>query len=147
MNAGTPAASASSLALPNAPGIRLLPQDPGPRFQTGALFALKMGILAATLLSCLVIYRPFCKYVCPLGAVYGALNPVALYRLRFLEDKCIRCGACARACKMCLDPAGKELNHPECVRCGDCVNVCPTDALSMGFGPRQAETVPGKELA
>jgi len=131
--------------LPNAPGIRLIPQDEGPRFETGGLFALKMGILILTLLSCLVIWRPFCKYLCPLGAVYGALNPVSLHRLRLDEDRCVHCGACARACRMCLDPAGRELNHPECVRCGDCVNVCPTDALSMGFGRRQAVTAPGKE--
>ncbi len=136
----------TALALPNAPGINLIPQETGPRFQTGWLFALKMGILILTLLACLVIWRPFCKYLCPLGAVYGALNPVSLYRLRMEEDKCIRCGACARVCRMCLDPTLKT-NHPECVRCGDCVNACPTDALSMGFGRRKAEPVPGKESA
>ena len=105
-----------------------------------------MSILALTLLTCLVVYRPFCKYLCPLGAVYGALNPVSLYRLRLEEGKCIRCGACERACQMCLNPIA-QLNHPECVRCGDCVNACPTDALSMGFGGRQRVPAPGKETA
>ena len=92
------------------------------------------------------MYRPFCKYVCPLGAAYGALNPVSLYRLRLDEAACIHCGACARACKMCLDPV-QQLNHPECVRCGDCVNACPTDAITMGFGDKRAVSAPcpGKE--
>ena len=145
-DAGLPADTGTGLpALPGMPPVKLIARD-GPRFETGALFALKMGILAATLLACLAIYRPFCKYICPLGAAYALLNPVSLYRLRLNEDKCIHCGACARACKMCLDPT-EQLNHPECVRCGDCVNACPTSAISMGFGEKRAEKTlnPGKE--
>lgn len=132
-------------ALPGMPPIKLLERT-GPRFETGALFVLKMSILALTLLSCLIIYRPFCKYVCPLGAAYALLNPVALYRLRLDEAACIRCGACERACQMCLDPT-KQLNHPECVRCGDCVNACPTDAITMGFWEKRAHVAlrPGKD--
>lgn len=99
----------------------------------GFLFWWKLGILLLIVLLSILMYRPFCKYVCPLGVIYGVLNPVSLYRLRLNDDKCIQCGRCARACGMCLDPV-KELNHAECVRCGDCVNVCPTSALSMGFG-------------
>ncbi len=133
--------------LPGQPPVRLIARE-GPRFETGALFLLKMSILGLTLLACLMNYRPFCKYVCPLGAAYGLLNPVSFYRLRLAEDKCIHCGACERACLMCLNPI-QQLNHPECVRCGDCVNACPTDALSMGFGARGARTAlaPGKEPA
>lgn len=145
---GLPAASLGGApGLQALPGVRLVEKERGPRFVTGFLFTWKMGVLAFTLLLCLMIYRPFCKYLCPLGAVYGVLNPLALYRLGFREDLCIHCGACARACGMCLDPV-KQLNHPECVRCGDCVNACPTDALNMGFGNRKpagALARPGKE--
>jgi polyferredoxin len=131
--------------LPGGPVLRL---DPGaaPRFETGTLFIVKMGILALTLLSCVVVWRPFCRYLCPLGAAYAMLNPVSLYRLRLEEAKCIRCGACARACGMALDPV-RETNHPECVRCGACVNACPTGALSMGFGGASRVPAPGKEPA
>ncbi len=123
---------------PALPGFKvdLIKRDQ-PRVNLGFLFSWKMGILIVTLLSCLIIYRPFCKYICPLGGAYGLLNPVAMYRLRLNEDKCIHCGACARACKMCLDPT-KQLNHRECVRCGDCVNACPTDAITMGFFEKKA---------
>ncbi len=131
-------------ALPGGPVLRLDPQA-GPRFETGALFVLKMSILVATVLSCLVLWRPFCKYLCPLGAVYGLLNPVSLHRLRFNEPRCIRCGACARACGMALDPTYQN-SDPECVRCGACVNACPTDALSMGFGGPSRIPQPGKEM-
>lgn len=102
-------------------------------YQIGLLFWWKFSILAAVILLSIINYRPFCKYLCPLGALYGMLNPVALYRLRLDGDACIHCGKCSKACKMVLDPV-RETNHSECVRCGDCVKVCPTGALDMGFG-------------
>ncbi len=129
-SASVPGPTEGALTLP---GLKVdLIKTTQPRVNLGFLFSWKMGILILTLLSCLVIYRPFCKYLCPLGAAYGLLNPVALYRLRLDENKCIHCGACKRACQMCLDPT-VQLNHRECVRCGDCVNACPTDAITMGF--------------
>lgn len=127
-------------AVPSLSGFKVDLIEKQPQVKLGFLFSWKMGILILTLLSCLVIYRPFCKYLCPLGAAYGLLNPVSLYRLRLDEDKCVRCGACKRACKMCLNPT-KQLNHAECVRCGDCVNACPTDAITMGFFEKK--TLPG----
>ena len=139
----SPAETAGTPGVPGGLTERLAPAT-GPRFDTGALFTLKMAILALTLLSCLVVYRPFCKYVCPLGAAYAILNPVSLYRLRVDKSLCNHCGRCASACKMCLDPI-QTPNHPECVRCGDCVNACRSDAISMGFGRRGIAAVPGKE--
>ena len=108
----------------------------GPLFKTGWLFTWKMALLVLVILLSVIIYRPFCKYLCPLGAIYGLLNPISLYRLRMDKAACIHCGECRRACKMCLDPETRQ-NEAECVRCGDCVNVCPTGGLSMGFGDRK----------
>ena len=119
-----------------APKVDLIDPGAAARYETGALFLWKISLMAAVLLVSVIIYRPFCRYLCPLGAVYGMLNPVALYRLRLSEEACIHCGACKRACGMALDPTA-QLNHPECVRCGDCVNACPVDALSMGFGRKK----------
>ena len=83
-----------------------------------------------------MIYRPFCRYLCPLGAVYALLNPVSLYRLRLDDGVCTHCGACARACPMAV-PLPEKCNHPECVRCGKCVKACPQNALRMGFTERK----------
>ena len=125
------------LTIPIAPTVDLIDPASASQYNVGTLFYWKMSLLAAVILLSVVLYRPFCKYLCPLGAVYGALNPVSLYRLRLDKAACIQCGACKRACGMALDPI-HELNHAECVRCGDCVNVCPVDALSMGFGNKKA---------
>ena len=98
----------------------------------GPLFYLKLGILAAVVLLSLFVYRPFCKYLCPLGAFYGLFNGVGFYRLRVSEDRCVRCGKCAAACPMDVDPV-KTPNSPECIRCGRCVETCPAKAISCGF--------------
>jgi len=113
-------------------GLPLLAADSGLRGAIGGLFALKAAIAAATVIGCLAVYRFFCKVLCPLGAFYGFFNKVALYRLRLEKTKCIYCGACARACKMEVDPC-RAPNGAECIRCGDCVRVCRFSALRAGF--------------
>ena len=113
-------------------GILLSLHDQMVRAQLGGLFVWKLGILAAIVVGCLILWRPFCKYLCPLGAIYGFFNRFALYRMRLDESKCVRCGACARACRMEVDPS-KAPNSAECIRCGDCVKNCPTGALRQGF--------------
>lgn len=109
-------------------GIPLALGNPLLRSAIGALFSWKMFLLILVAVLSVKYYRPFCKYVCPLGAVYGLFNPVALYRLKVDGDKCIRCGACQRACGMDIK-VWETPNSAECIRCGDCKNACPTGAI------------------
>ena len=113
-------------------GISLALADKPVRSLLGGLFTWKALLLIVILAACLVIWRPFCKYLCPLGAIYGFFNRFALYSNNLDKDKCVSCGKCAAACRMCVDPS-KTPNHSECIRCGDCVKVCPTGALKCGF--------------
>lgn len=96
----------------------------------GWLFAWKSVLLAITIFLSILIYRPFCKYICPLGAIYSVFNPVSVFKYRIDDSKCTHCGACAKVCKMQIDPA-KTPNNPECIRCGQCKKICPTGALSQ----------------
>lgn len=98
----------------------------------GFLFAWKMTILIITIIASIIIFRPFCKYICPLGAIYGLFNGISLYQYRIEDSKCIKCNACTNACKMNIEPY-KTPNHMECIRCGDCKRACPTKAISTGF--------------
>ena len=114
-------------------GIWLSIADKQVAGQLGKLFSLKLVILGLMLVSSLIIYRPFCKYICPLGAIYGFFNKVAVYRMHLDTGRCVGCGACAKVCKMNVDPSAKP-NSCECIRCGDCVNACPHGALKLGVG-------------
>ncbi|MBE7004917.1 MAG: 4Fe-4S binding protein [Ruminococcaceae bacterium] len=107
----------------------------------GAMFVEKVTVLVLILALCLPIFRPFCKYLCPLGAIYGLMNPIALYRIRLAEERCTHCGACARRCPMQVDPA-KTPNSAECIRCGACAAACPSDALHIGFCEPSTEKTP-----
>ena len=88
--------------------------------------------LVPALIASVLIYRPFCKYFCPLGALYGLVNRFSVYQMKVDDSKCTNCGACTRACKMQVDVT-KNINSVECIRCGKCKEVCPSDAICTGF--------------
>lgn len=86
----------------------------GIRAALGKLFTWKACILLAVIVGSVVFYRPFCKWLCPLGAFYALLNKVSLFQMRVDTHKCVSCGACAKACKMDVDIT-KTPNHAECI--------------------------------
>ena len=118
-------------------GIPLSLTDPGIRASLGALFTWKSCILLGVVVLSVFFYRPFCKWLCPLGAFYGLCNKISMYRLEVDEDKCTACGACSRACKMDVD-VFRTPNHAECIRCGDCMASCPHQAITKSFGCKKA---------
>ena len=103
--------------------------------ELGRLFYGKLGIAAVILIASLLICRPFCKYLCPLGAIYGLMNRFALLRLRLDPQRCTGCGACARVCPMQVDPV-KTPDSAECIRCGACTRACSASALRLGVRQR-----------
>lgn len=109
-------------------GIPLIIADEGLRAAAAWRFAWKMLILLVIVAGSIAYYRPFCKYLCPLGAFYGCFNPIAAYRLGVDDKKCISCGKCQRVCGMDIQ-VWKTPNSPECIRCGDCRSACPTGAI------------------
>ena len=126
--------------------IPLAAVNSGIRAALGALFSWKLGILIAVIVLSVLFYRPFCKWLCPLGAFYALLNRVSLFGMKVDQHKCISCGKCARACKMDVDVT-KTPNHAECIRCGMCVRACPTHAVSFryGFGKGKEVDCPAKK--
>lgn len=114
-------------------GIPLVLLNEALRGTIGWLYAWKNLLLFATIFLSIIIYRPFCKYICPLGAIYSVFNPISVFRYRVDQEKCTNCGACARVCKMQVDPV-QNANHLECIRCGQCKKICPTDAITSCNG-------------
>lgn len=106
----------------------------GIRAALGKLFAWKFGILLSVLALSAVFFRPFCKWLCPLGAFYALFNRVSMLQMKVDREICISCGRCAKACKMDVDVT-RTPNHAECIRCGMCVRACPTGAVRFRWGP------------
>ncbi|MCK5773886.1 MAG: 4Fe-4S binding protein [Thermoplasmata archaeon] len=82
-----------------------------------------VGVLALSV----SIDRGWCRYLCPIGAMYGPTNKFALTDIKFDKASCINCQICIRECPMGINPKENK-RDVECIRCGRCVDVCPTDA-------------------
>jgi len=113
-------------------GIPLLVSNESIRATIGLLFGWKFFLLVAILVASILISRPFCKYLCPLGAFYSLFSRFSLFQMRLDQSKCVGCRRCVRVCIMDIDPT-KSMGGPECIRCGGCASVCPAKAIASGF--------------
>lgn len=102
------------------------------RSALGKLFSFKLIILIMVILLSILFYRPFCKWICPLGAIYSLFNKISFLSIKVEDDKCVGCHQCTKVCKMDVDVI-KSPNHPECIRCGACMKACPKDAIHYQF--------------
>ena len=109
--------------------IPLVAVNSGLRAAVGARFFWKLFILLAITVLAIFYYRPFCKYLCPLGAIYGLFNPISSYRLVIDKEKCVSCATCQKACGMDIRTF-ETPNSLECIRCGSCMSACPVGAIS-----------------
>ncbi|MCL1845524.1 MAG: 4Fe-4S binding protein [Defluviitaleaceae bacterium] len=101
------------------------------RYQIGAQFFLKITIAVVLMILSVFVLRFFCRVLCPLGAIYGMFNRVAVLRMHCDKEKCTACGRCKNACGIRIEPTVHP-NDPECFRCGKCVKSCNEKALKIG---------------
>jgi len=82
-----------------------------------------IGLTALTAGLSVVVWRPFCRFLCPLGALLSILSRFSLFRLEATSG-CVSCGRCTAHC-----PAGAcdggNVRSADCFLCGDCVTSCP----------------------
>ncbi|MCK5145518.1 4Fe-4S binding protein [bacterium] len=97
----------------------------------GPPFAL--GFLIVILISSLFVFRPFCKYVCPVGALLSIVSRIGLFKIKPGEN-CTDCGLCASKCGMDALKISKKgekpvLDKSRCIACGECRVNCSKDCL------------------
>lgn len=121
-------------------GIPLTFANPALRTAIGNRFWWKIILTVCIIVLSIIAYRPFCKYVCPLGALYSLCNPVSVYRLKIDNDKCIKCEACQSVCGMEIK-VWENPNSLECIRCGKCKAACANGAITSTFEEFQKKLI------
>ena len=88
------------------------------------------------------VFRAFCRFLGPLGALYGLMAKLALLGVKVDKSRCTDCGACVRSCPMDIRAVGDS----ECVHCGKCIDVCAFQAISFRAGKLvlRGPELPGK---
>jgi len=119
-------------------GIPVLPSAPG------VPYLLAILILVSFLIWFVFSRRPFCKAVCPLGAIFALFNRTSLLRLE-VGKGCDGCNLCNAVCPMDL-VVPLEINSGECIRCLECTR-CGHVKVASPFGNAGALlTKPGVRL-
>ncbi len=97
----------------------------------GPLFTWKFMLMISIIVGCVFVFRLFCRFICPLGALYGLFNKISVFGIKVDNSKCTHCGLCQAKCKVDIRTPGDQ----ECISCGACVGVCPTKAIQWK-GPK-----------
>jgi len=103
-------------------------------------------VLGVTLVSSLVIERPWCKYACPYGAVLGISNLFRVFSIRREASTCKLDGACDITCPMNINVSSNSIvRDHQCISCLECTSEahCPvagTVSFAAGRLPKQPQT-------
>lgn len=116
--------------LEGAVGLLSNPVNEGMFSMLGSLFTWKFLLLLFFVPGCVFMYRFFCRFFCPLGALYSLFNKISLVGVKVDQPKCTDCGLCVSKCHMDIRKVGDQ----ECISCGECMSVCPTKAIQWKGG-------------
>ena len=97
----------------------------------GPIFTWKFLLMVSIVVGSIFAFRLFCRFLCPLGALYGLFNRISFFGVKVNMEKCTRCNLCVSHCKLDIHHVGDQ----ECISCGECIGVCPTQAISWK-GPK-----------
>lgn len=113
-------------------GIPLVVWDPlnALRQLVGWLYYVKIAFLLLVVAAAIAIKRPFCRLVCPIGAIYSLFNKGSLLHMKLDKYVCTGCERCRKVCPMDIDPQ-QGPNQLECIRCFECVWNCPMSGLKI----------------
>ena len=96
---------------------------------------LSLLILGLILVGSLFVERPWCKYLCPFGALLGIFNFFRIVKLKRNEKSCINCKVCDQVCPMNIDiSTSKVITDHQCISCLLCTDemACPV-SNSLNF--------------
>ena len=114
------------------------------RFYEGTWFILAI-FLAAILLN-LVIPRFYCRFVCPLGALFAIIGRFAIWRIGKKQSECTNCKLCEKSCEGGCEPAG-NIKITECVLCFNCLDDCKHQLIGYQTRPSLAGEITNPDIS
>ncbi len=96
----------------------------------GPIFTWKFVLMVSVIVGTVFVFRLFCRFLCPLGALYGLFNRISFFGVHVDIGKCTHCNLCVNQCKLDI----KKVADQECISCGECISSCPTGAISFKGG-------------
>lgn len=89
-------------------------------------YAVGFIILAFIFAGSIFVERFFCRYLCPLGAIFSLISNVRIFKLDKPNEKCGKCRICTNNCAMGLKLYKvNKVSSGECINCMKCVDACP----------------------
>lgn len=89
-------------------------------------YALGFVVLALIAVGAMFIERFFCRYLCPLGAVFSIVSKLKLFKINKPNEKCEKCRLCTNKCSMGIELyKANKVTSGECIACLKCLDVCP----------------------
>ncbi len=84
-------------------------------------------LLVLLLVSSVLVYRPFCRTMCPVGVILGWISLLPGARRMSVKKECVNCGLCNKECAMHAISRTSEktvLDSENCIACGECLTTC-----------------------
>ena len=89
------------------------------------LLTVGFGLLLLIIAGSFFIERFFCRYLCPLGAIFAVLSKIRILKVKKPVKDCGACKSCTRSCVMGIPMYRYEvINSGECINCFQCIQSC-----------------------
>jgi len=100
-----------------------------------------LAVIILLVLASLPLRNPFCRFLCPYGALVGVIGMLSPLKVTREGERCVSCGVCTQVCPAYLPVMAKErVRSAECIGCWRCISYCRAEgALAM--------KLPGRKLA
>jgi polyferredoxin len=91
--------------------------------------------LALILTASILLFKPFCYLICPMGLFTWILEHFSFLKIRINKEKCNGCGVCEKKapCSSVNAIVNEKFIKGDCHLCGECINACSTGALYYGM--------------
>jgi polyferredoxin/formate hydrogenlyase subunit 6/NADH:ubiquinone oxidoreductase subunit I len=90
--------------------------------------------------------RFYCRVICPLGALFGLISRLSLWRIGKTSAECSRCRVCDAGCEGGCEPSG-QLHGGDCVLCFNCLHTCPQSLIQYTVRPSAEGQSPTPDLS